>query len=102
MPKEVNQGWSRLKVLKSHKELNYLDLHTKNFAEAIKANDTSLLNTPIDSGSIAAINAQMGNIAYKTGEKVFWDAASGSFMKNKAANKLMSASYQNNWKLPQV
>jgi predicted dehydrogenase len=83
-------------------ELNYLDLHTKNFADAIKANDTSMLNTPIDSGSIAAINAQMGNIAYKTGDKVFWDAATGSFTKNKAANQLMRAKYHNDWKLPKV
>ena len=26
------------------KELNYLDLHTKNFSDAIKANDVSILN----------------------------------------------------------
>jgi predicted dehydrogenase len=40
-------------------ELNYLDLHTQNFVEAVKKNDQSFLNTPIRSGSVAAINAQM-------------------------------------------
>jgi len=87
---------------KKPKELNYLDLHTRNFTDAIKANDTSVLNTPIDSGSVAAINAQMGNIAYKTGDKVFWDAINGNFKKNKAANKLIDAQYHNDWKLPEV
>ena len=87
---------------KKPKELNYLDLHTKNFTDAIKANDTSALNTPIDSGSVAAINAQMGNIAYKTGEKLFWDTVDGNFKKNKAANKMIGAQYHNGWKLPAV
>ena len=82
------------------KELNYLDLHTQNFVDAIKANDPKLLNTPIDSGSVAAINAQMGNIAYKTGEKVYWDPETGGFKKNKLANKLVKAQYHNDWKLP--
>ncbi len=83
-------------------DLNYLDLHTQNFVEAIKANDVSLLNTPIDSGSVAAINAQMGNIAYKTGEKVFWDPQAGDFKKNKEASKLIRARYNGDWKLPSL
>jgi len=60
------------------KDVNYLDLHTKNFIEAIKKNDPKMLNTPIDKGSLAAINAQMGNIAYRTGTKVDWDMSSDS------------------------
>ena len=82
--------------------VSYLDLHTKNFVEAIQKNDASILKTPIESGSIAAINAQMGNIAYKTGQKLYWDATAGKFIKNKAANKLIKANYQNGWKLPKL
>jgi hypothetical protein len=47
--------------------------------DTIRKNDQSALNTPIGSGSVAAINAQMGNIAYRTGGKVFWDAGKGIF-----------------------
>jgi hypothetical protein len=47
--------------------------------DAIRKNDRSALNTPIGSGSVAAINTQMGNIAYRTGGKVFWDARKGNF-----------------------
>jgi predicted dehydrogenase len=83
-------------------ELNYLDLHTQNFIAAIKKNDQSALNTPIESGSIAAINAQMGNIAYKTGGKVMWDARKNKFIDNTEANKLITASYHNGWKMPVV
>lgn len=84
------------------RDLNYLDLHTSNFIDAVKANDPTRLNTPIESGSVAAINAQMGNIAYKTGTKVYWDQENGRFLKNKRAKKLMRAQYHNQWKLPQI
>jgi len=61
-----------------------------------------MLNTHIQSGSVAAINAQMGNIAYKTGEKIYWDAAQNNFGKNQKANELIHAKYHNGWKLPKV
>jgi predicted dehydrogenase len=81
-------------------ELNYLDLHTANFVDAIRKNDQSALNTPIRSGSVAAINAQMGNIAYRTGTKVYWDAAKGKFKNNTEADKYITAKYNNGYKLP--
>lgn len=79
--------------------VSYLDLHTRNFIEAVKANDHSMLNTPIESGSLAAINAQMGNIAFRTGSKVFWDQKNGKFENNIAANKLAVSNYHNGWKM---
>jgi predicted dehydrogenase len=82
------------------KDENILDLHTQNFVAAVKKNDQSFLNTPIRSGSVAAINAQMGNIAYKTGSKVIWDAQKGNFGSNTEANKLIKATYHNGWEMP--
>lgn len=100
-------GWGKdklekIEAFKKPDELNYLDLHTQNFIDAIKKNDQSLLNTPIRSGSVAAINAQMGNIAYKTGSKVFWNAKKGNFGDNEAANKLINPVYLNGWELPKI
>ena len=77
----------------------YLDLHTQNFVEAIREEDSSILKTPIVSGSVAAINAHMGNVAYKTGEKVYWDGGEGKFT-SKAASKLIKPHYNHGWKLP--
>ncbi|MCB0599567.1 MAG: Gfo/Idh/MocA family oxidoreductase, partial [Saprospiraceae bacterium] len=54
--------------------LNYLDLHTQNFIQAIKNNDPGSLKCGIRTGSVAAINAHMGNIAFKTGRKIYWDS----------------------------
>lgn len=82
--------------------VSYLDLHTANFVDAIRANNASILNTPIESGSVAAINAQMGNIAYKAGQKIYWDADKGNFEDFEAANELIKAKYHNGWMLPEV
>lgn len=78
-----------------------LDLHAVNFVNAITANDPSILTCGVKTGSIAAINAHMGNIAYKTGEKIYWEADKNKFTSSKA-NQLMKASYHNGWKLPKV
>lgn len=79
---------------------DYLADHAKNFVAAMKANDRSILNCGIETGAIAAINAHMGNVAFKTGRKVYWDAAAGLFKNDPEANELIRAHYQNGWKLP--
>ena len=101
----AKSGRTKMQPIEAYKkpqELNYLDLHTVNFIEAIRKNDQSHLNTPIKSGSVAAINAQMGNIAYRTGTKVYWDAAQGKFKDNNEANKYLSAEYHNGYKMPAI
>ena len=82
--------------------LDILDLHTRNFIEAIRQNDASLLKCGIDTGSVAAINAQMGNIALTTGRKIFWDSAANQFTGDAQANEMMRARYQNGYVLPKV
>jgi hypothetical protein len=70
----------------------------KNFLECIKNNTPQKLNAGIDIGRNVALVAQMGNIAYRTGEKVSWDDAKQSF-KTETANKLITPVY-NGYKLP--
>jgi predicted dehydrogenase len=79
---------------------DYLQLHTQNFVEAIKKGDPSILKCGIETGAVAAINAAMGNVAFKLGRKVFWDAEKGEFKNDPEANALAKAKYHNGWKLP--
>ena len=81
---------------------NILDLHTKNFVDAIRANDASMLKCGIESGSVAAINASMGNIALKTGRKIFWDARANEFTNDREANELTRATYRAGYQLPRA
>lgn len=97
---EQGSAGIEIPLITKDKEVNHLDLHTQNFIAAVKANDHSMLNTPIESGSVAAINAQMGNIAYKTGDKLHWNAEIQSFGDNAAANALINAQYHNGWQKP--
>jgi predicted dehydrogenase len=82
--------------------VNYLFEHVQNFVDAMQRNDASILKCGIETGAVAAINAHMGNVAFKTGRKVYWDATAGQFKNDPEANRLMKADYHNGWKLPAV
>jgi predicted dehydrogenase len=77
-----------------------LDLHVRNFIDCLKNNTPGKLNAGIDTGRKVALVAQMGNIAYRTGEKVYWDDGAQTFS-TQTASKLITPYYQNGWKLPQ-
>ena len=68
----------------------------------VKKNDASILNCGIESGSLAAINAHIGNIAFKTGRKIYWNKATGMFENEVEANGLIAAKYENGWVLPKI
>ena len=76
-----------------------LDLHTRNFLDCLINNTPEKLNAGIEVGRNVALVAQMGNIAYRTGEKVSWNEAKQSF-NTSSANKLITPEYHNNYKLP--
>lgn len=76
-----------------------LDLHTRNFLDCLINNTPEKLNAGIDVARGVALVAQMGNIAYRTGEKVVWDDAKQSF-KTETANSLITPVYNNGYKLP--
>lgn len=76
-----------------------LDLHVRNLLDCIKNKTPEKLNASIEIGRNVALVAQMGNIAYRTGERVYWDATKNKFTAN-SANDLMKPAYHNGWKLP--
>jgi predicted dehydrogenase len=80
---------------------NGLDLHTRNFISAVKSRKLDTLTCPIQAGAHVATVCQMGNISYKTGNKVTWDASANKF-KEAAANTLMQATYNNGYKVPVI
>lgn len=80
---------------------NGLDKHTNNFIEVVRSRKLEDLNAPITAGAHIAIFSQMGNIAYRTGEKIYWDAQKERFT-SKAANKLLAAEYHNGYRIPAI
>jgi hypothetical protein len=43
----------------------------------------------------------MGNVAFRTGKKIYWDAASKKFT-DSDANKYLAAEYHNGYSMPKV
>jgi predicted dehydrogenase len=78
---------------------NGLDLHARNFLECIKNNTPQNLHADIDVARNVALVAQMGNVAYRTGEKVSWDDAKQLFG-SENADKLITPVYNNGYRLP--
>ena len=105
IPEEEFQGWGKEGIPKMERlPIQYnqgsgLDLHTVNFIESVKSRDASKLNAPIDVGHQTALVSHMGNVAYKTGNRIYWDNEKGKFTDD-AANKIIAATYHNGWELP--
>jgi predicted dehydrogenase len=78
---------------------NGQDLHARNFLDCLENNTPEKLNAGIEVGRRVALVAQMGNVAYRTGEKIYWDDAKQQF-KTDTANKLITPVYNNGYKLP--
>ncbi|WP_020532118.1 Gfo/Idh/MocA family protein [Flexithrix dorotheae] len=81
---------------------NPLEEHTQNFVEAMKSRKKEDLKCWIETGSVAAINAHMGNISYRTGRKIYWDQSKGLFLNDDEANEMLKPTYHNNWELPNI
>ena len=77
-----------------------LEHHVINFLDCIKTREKP--NADVAIAANTARVAHMGNIAYKTGRKVYWDKIKNEFINDTKANELTKASYRKPWILPKV
>ena len=78
-----------------------LNNHMANFISCIK--DSSITpNASIDIGANIARVANLGNIAFKTGRRLYWDGAATQFVNDPEANEYLKARYRKPWELPKV
>jgi len=78
-----------------------IDLHTQNFIDVVKSRKMSDLHCSIQEGAHVATVCQMGNISYKTGNKVTWNISQGKFNEDKA-NAYLAAKYNNGYSIPKI
>ncbi len=74
--------------------------HVKNFVACVKSNNRDT-NANVYIGANVAMVGHMGNIAYRVGEKIYWDDEAKQF-NNEKANVLIKPTYREPWKLPVV
>ncbi len=80
---------------------NGLDKHTANFIAVMQSRQIANLNCSVEAGAKVAVNSHMGNIAQRTGEKIFWDKDKNKFTSARA-NALLEPVYHNGYKLPKL
>jgi predicted dehydrogenase len=74
--------------------------HCANFIRAIRLGEP--LNAGIEIGHRSALYAHLGNIAYWANERVIYDSRKRSIINSPKANALITPSYREPWKFPQI
>jgi predicted dehydrogenase len=81
---------------------NGLDKHWENFVSVVKSRKTADLNCSIQAGAHVATVAQMGNIAFRSGQKLVWDGTKERFTDEAINKQYLLKEYHNGYKLPKV
>lgn len=78
-----------------------LELHMENFIDGIKSRNRDV-NANITVAANTARVAHAGNIAHRTGKRLYWDNENSKFIGDDDANSYLTPVYRKPWKLPQV
>jgi len=78
-----------------------LDYHMANFIEGVKSRNRNL-NASIEIAANTARVAHLGNIALRTGRRLYWDAETSKFINDDEANKFLVPTYRAPWVLPKI
>ncbi len=73
------------------------DLHAAHFIECVRSRKTP--NADVEIGHRSTTVPLLGNIAYKTGRKLVWNAAKEDFVNDAAASKLLGRKARKPWDL---
>jgi predicted dehydrogenase len=79
---------------------NGLDKHAQNFIEAIRSNTPLSVNCSVQQGAHVATVAQMGNVSYRSGKKLIWDANESQFTDPAINKQYLTNTYHNGYSLP--
>src|SRR5688500_5864568 len=64
--------------------------HYRNFIDAIKANDSKMLNCDVVEGHLSSTLPHLANIAYRVGHEVTFDGKTETFEDDKKADRLLT------------
>jgi len=71
--------------------------HVRNFLDCVKSRKQPVLN--LELGHSISTLAHLGNLAYRSGSKITWDAANERIINNPEADRLVGVQYRGPWKL---
>jgi predicted dehydrogenase len=81
---------------------NGLNKHMENFISVVRSRKMNELNCSAEAGAHVATVAQLGNISYRSGQRVIWDKAAKKITDEKLNRQFLTSEYHNGYKLPVV
>ena len=72
--------------------------HVRNFLDCCKTREQPVLN--LERGHRVSTLAHLGNIAYRTGQKIKWDSKAEKVTNDAEADNLVGVKYRKPWSLP--
>lgn len=76
--------------------------HMANFVSVVRSRKMEDLHCSIEAGSHVATVAQMGNISFRSGKRLSWDATAGQFTDEAVNAQYLMKQYHNGFTLPKV
>ena len=76
--------------------------HQFNFIKAIRENNPDLINCNVEEAAHVAKVAQMGNISFRSNQKLSWSAKHNQFDDPKINKNYLAKKYHNGYQLPQI
>jgi predicted dehydrogenase len=76
--------------------------HYANFIDAIRSGKNEDLHCDILDGYLSACLPALANISYRVGRRLFFDGTTEKFIKDKAADKLLTRNYREPYVVPKV
>ncbi len=73
--------------------------HVRNFIDCLKSR--KLPNSDIETGHYSTVAPHLGNIAFRTKERIEWDAKNERITNSEKANSMLKREYRYPWKLPE-
>jgi predicted dehydrogenase len=81
---------------------NGLEKHWVNFIDVVRSGKMEDLHCSIQDGAHVATVAQMGNISFRSGQRLAWDKSSEKFTDDSINTAYLTKEYHNGYKLPLV
>lgn len=100
----IEEGQSKQKVHKPFEKSsdNGLDKHMANFIDVVRSRKMENLHCSIQEASHVATVAQMGNISFRSRQRLAWDLQAGRFTDEAINRDYYVKEYHNGYKLPVI
>lgn len=77
------------------------DGHFANFIEAVRKQDPSILNAPVETAHLSSALAHLGNIAYRLERVLTFNPNSEKFINDAEADLMLSRNYREGFEIPE-